>query len=105
MAVVAVRVCSCGRLTLLPPSLLLPIQIAGGLLNGVSPNHREMAPALRVLTSLSYNRWAVEAVSVLSFARWPEWRWPATKMVMTHAGERAMVPCWQPCGCQCLPPH
>lgn len=32
------------------------LQIAGGMLNGVSPNYRDMAPALQALTSISYNR-------------------------------------------------
>ena len=31
-------------------------------------------------------RWAVELVSVLSFAQYPQWRWPATKAVMAMAG-------------------
>lgn len=44
-------------------------------------------------------RWAVELVSVLSFAQYPQWRWPATKAVMATAGAplgitwNAPVPC------------
>ena len=46
---------------LAPPSSSLMataalLLIAGGMLNGVSPNYRDMAPALRGLTSISYNR-------------------------------------------------
>jgi hypothetical protein len=38
------------------PPLALCLQITGGMLNGVSPNYRDMAPALRAITSVSYNR-------------------------------------------------
>lgn len=31
------------------------------MLNGVSPNYRELAPSLRSLTSISYNRCAAQA--------------------------------------------
>jgi hypothetical protein len=45
-----------------PPLALCPVpcglQITGGMLNGVSPNYRDMAPALRAITSVSYNRHA-----------------------------------------------
>lgn len=46
---------------LAPPSSSLMataalLLIAGGMLNGVSPNYRNMAPALRGLTAISYNR-------------------------------------------------
>ncbi|PRW59962.1 white-brown complex 30 [Chlorella sorokiniana] len=76
---------------LAPPSSSLMataalLLIAGGMLNGVSPNYRDMAPALRGLTSISYNRWAVELVTVLSFSQYPQWRWPSTKAVMATAG-------------------
>lgn len=44
-----------------PPSSALMattglLLIMGGMLNGVSPNYRGMAPALRALTAVSYNR-------------------------------------------------
>ncbi|KAL4458314.1 hypothetical protein ABPG75_013179 [Micractinium tetrahymenae] len=76
---------------LAPPSSSLMATVAllmimGGMLNGVSPNYREMAPSLRSLTSISYNRWAIEIVTVQSFAHFPEWRWPATKSAMNAAG-------------------
>ena len=38
------------------------LQITGGMLNGVSPNYRDMAPALRAITSVSYNRHAASIV-------------------------------------------
>ena len=41
-----------------PPRPPARPQIMGGMLNGVSPNYRGMAPALRALTALSYNRCA-----------------------------------------------
>lgn len=45
----------------LPPTPYTAGQIMGGMLNGVSPNYRDMAPSLRSLTSISYNRCAVQA--------------------------------------------
>lgn len=42
-------------------------------------------------------RWAVELVSVLSFAQYPQWRWPATKAVMAMAGAYGRVWVALPC--------
>lgn len=81
----AVPLC-CTLPTAAPAATSTRLQVSGGMLNGVQPNYRDMAPALRGLTSISYNRWAVEVVSVQSFAHLPEWRWPATKAVMMQAG-------------------
>lgn len=76
---------------LAPPSSSLMATVAllmimGGMLNGVSPNYRDMAPSLRSLTSISYNRWAIEIVTVQSFEHFPAWRWPAPKSAMNAAG-------------------
>ena len=62
------------------------LQITGGQLNGVSPNYRSMGPGLRALTAISYNRWAVEAVTTLEFQAAPQFRLPTIKAVMNQAG-------------------
>ncbi|KAL4536815.1 hypothetical protein Ndes2526A_g06320 [Nannochloris sp. 'desiccata'] len=62
------------------------VMIAGGFINGVSPNYREMSPTTKKITSLSYNRWAVEAVVIGSYENYPEYMWPLSKALINLAG-------------------
>ena len=62
------------------------VMIAGGFINGVSPNYRELGAATKRITSLSYNRWAVEAVVVASYENYPTYMWPLTKALVNLAG-------------------
>jgi hypothetical protein len=62
------------------------VMVAGGFINGVSPNYRGLSPALKGVTSLSYNRWAVEAVTVGSYQNYPPYEWPLTKALVNMAG-------------------
>lgn len=40
----------------------------------------------QVVSGISFNRWAVEAVAVQEFQQTPQYMWPATKSVMLAAG-------------------
>ena len=62
------------------------VMIAGGFINGVSPNYRGLSPTLKRLTALSYNRWAVEAVVVTAYEHYPRYLWPLTKALVNLAG-------------------
>jgi len=62
------------------------VMIAGGFINGVSPNYREMSPTTKKITSLSYNRWAVEAVVIGSYENYPQYMWPLSKALINLAG-------------------
>lgn len=62
------------------------VLITGGFINGVSPNYKELGDFTKALTSLSYNRWAVESVTVASYGNYPEYMWPLSKALMNVAG-------------------
>jgi ABC-type multidrug transport system ATPase subunit len=62
------------------------VMIAGGFINGVSPNYRELGVNTKRLTSLSYNRWAVEAVVINSYENYPPYMWPLSKALINLAG-------------------
>ena len=62
------------------------VLITGGFINGVSPNYKELGDFTKALTSLSYNRWAVESVTVASYRNYPEYMWPLSKALMNVAG-------------------
>ena len=62
------------------------VLITGGFINGVSPNYKELGSLTKTLTSLSYNRWAVESVTVASYQNYPEYMWPLSKALMNVAG-------------------
>jgi len=62
------------------------VMIAGGFINGVSPNYRELGTTTKRITALSYNRWAVEAVVISSYRHFPPYMWPLTKALINVAG-------------------
>ena len=62
------------------------VLITGGFINGVSPNYKELGNLTKSLTTLSYNRWAVESVTVASYRNYPEYMWPLSKALMNVAG-------------------
>jgi len=62
------------------------VLITGGFINGVSPNYKELGSLTKSLTSLSYNRWAVEAVTIASYRNYPEYMWPLSKALINVAG-------------------
>jgi len=62
------------------------VMITGGFINGVSPNYKELGATTKALTTISYNRWAVEAVAIATYQKYPEYLWPLTKALMNLAG-------------------
>lgn len=62
------------------------VMIFGGFINGVSPNYRDLGDFTKALTTLSYNRWAVEAVVIASYKNFDEYMQPLTKALMNLAG-------------------
>lgn len=62
------------------------VMITGGFINGVSPNYRELGATTKALTSISFNRWAVEAVTIATYENYPPYMWPLTKALMNLAG-------------------
>ena len=62
------------------------VLITGGFINGVSPNYKELGTTTKALTTLSYNRWAVEAVTIASYQNYPEYMWPLSKALVNVAG-------------------
>ena len=62
------------------------VLITGGFINGVSPNYKELGTTTKALTSLSYNRWAIEAVTIATYQNYPEYMWPLSKALMNVAG-------------------
>jgi hypothetical protein len=62
------------------------VMVAGGFINGVSPNFRELAPGLKAATALSYNRWAIEAVAIAAYEHYPRHLWPLARAMLNVAG-------------------
>ncbi len=62
------------------------VLITGGFINGVSPNYKDLGTTTKALTSLSYNRWAVEAVTIATYQHYPEYMWPLAKALVNVAG-------------------
>lgn len=62
------------------------VLVTGGFINGVNPNYRQLSTTTKAMTALSYNRWAVEAITIASYKYYPEYLWPVTKALVNFAG-------------------
>jgi ABC-type multidrug transport system ATPase subunit len=62
------------------------VMISGGFVNGVNPNYRDLGTATKRLTSISFNRWAVEGIVIAAYSNYPRYMWPLTKALVNMAG-------------------